>query len=224
MKKFAAISLTTVLLIIGFFAVDIASQVKKDLTSAFNESIDLETAGKTKEAIAVLDEFYPANKTNYLLNLRLGYLNYQDSAYTKSTTYYESALKVKPNSIEARLGLRLPYAKINKWAEIEELYNQILKLDPNNKEANLRMGQIYYYKGLDKFSTSFLKAKPDWEKSKVYLEKVLNPYPSDYETNLAYGYTSLALGNNDLARESFKNVLMVSKGDTVAIKGLGYIK
>ncbi|MCA0387149.1 MAG: hypothetical protein LCH52_01500 [Bacteroidetes bacterium] len=224
MKKFAALSITAIVIVIGFFAVDIASQVNKDLTWAFNQSIDLEKEGKIKEAIAVLDEFYAANKSSYLLNLRLGYLNYYDSAFTKSTAYYETAVKLKPASIEARLGLRLPYAKNNEWAKVEELYNQIIKLDPNNKEANLRLGQIYYYKGLTKFNESFVKAKPDWEKSKAYLEKVLNPWPSDYEAGLAYGYTMFALGYNDKARESFNNVLLVSKGDTLAIKGLRLIK
>jgi tetratricopeptide (TPR) repeat protein len=191
---------------------------------ALNQSIDLENEGKIKEAIATLDEFYPQNKTNYLLNLRLGYLHYQDSAFTKSVSFYETAIKLSPASVEARLGLRLPYVKNGQWTKVEELYNQILKLDPNNKEANLRLGQMYYYSGLEKFKESFNKAKPLWEKSKNFLEKVLNPYPSDYEANLAYGYTMYALGYNDKARASFNNVLMVSKGDTLAIQGLGLIK
>jgi tetratricopeptide (TPR) repeat protein len=224
MKKFAALSLTAIVVIMGFFAVDIVSQVQKDLRWAFNQSIDLEKEGKIKEAIATLDEFYPQNKTNYLLNLRLGYLHYQDSAFTKSVSFYETAIKLSPTSVEARLGLRLPYVKNGQWTKVEELYNQILKLDPNNKEANLRLGQMYYYNGLEKFKESFNKAKPLWEKSKVFLEKVLNPYPSDYEANLAYGYTMYALGYNDKARASFNNVLMVSKGDTLAIQGLGLIK
>ena len=224
MKKFAALSVTAILIIVGFFATDIVSQQKNDLTKAFNSSITLEKEGKIKEAIAVLEPFVEANKTNYLLNLRLGYLYYSDTAWAKSVSHYDAALKAKPNSVEALLGLRLPYFAQQQYAKTEEIYNRIIKIDPNNKEANLRLGQIYYYKGLPKFEQGFAKAKPDWDRSKAYLDKVLMMYPSDYEANLAYGYTMYALGFNDKARESFNTVLMISEKDSLALKGLGLIK
>lgn len=224
MKKFAALSVTAILIIVGFFATDIVSQQKNDLTKAFNTSITLEKEGKIKDAIAILEPFVETNKTNYLLNLRLGYLYYSDTAWVKSASYYDVALKLRPNSVEALLGLRLPLFAQKQWEKVEGVYNSIIKIDPNNKEANLRLGQIYYYKGLPKFEQGFTKAKPDWDKSKSYLDKVLMMYPSDYEANLAYGYTMYALGMNDKAREAFGTVLMISEKDSLALKGLGLIK
>lgn len=135
MKKFAILSVVIFLAIIGFFATNISSQQKNDLTNAFNESIALEGQGKLKEAAALLEPFAEPYKDNYLLQLRLGYLYYLTDNNEKSIKHYELAVKLQPSSVEALLGLRLPYAKSNNWAKAEELYNKVLKLDPNNREV-----------------------------------------------------------------------------------------
>lgn len=178
---------------------------------AFNNSIQEESLGNYSKSITEIKNIYKDFKTDYLVNLRLGWLYYLSKDYDNSAKYYKEAIRLSNNSSEALFGLTYPYSAIEKWGEIESIYKGILEKDKYNYTANLRLGQIYLN------STNYLNAK-------TYLERNIQSYPSDYETNLYLGWTYYYLGNSSKAREYFVNALIAKPSDTSATEGLKYTK
>jgi len=103
-----------------------------DIRSAFKDSYVYEGQGDYESAIKALKNVYDLN--NYEVNLRLGWLTYLNKQYDESIKYYEIANNLMPLSIEAKFGLVNPYAAQEKWGKVEEIYQNILKLDPVGKE------------------------------------------------------------------------------------------
>ncbi len=178
---------------------------------AFTNSIQDESLENYEKAIEGLTSVYAELKTDYLTNLRLGWLYYSTKDYETSVKYYREAVRISGRSTEALLGLTYPYSGLEMWEEIKVIYEEILEKDKYNYTANLRLGQIFLN------TTNYSNAK-------VYLEKNINNYPSDYETNLYLGWTYYYLGNNSKARELFVNALISKPNDASALEGLKYTK
>lgn len=73
------------------------------------------------------------------------------------------------------------------------------------------MGSIYYNRG-------------KYDKARVYLEKVVNLYPFDYDSLLLLAWTKLNLGQYGEARALFQTVLLNRPNDESALSGLSKIK
>ncbi len=169
------------------------SFAQTDLSKAFSESYQYEYTKDYAKAISSLDKFYDAN--SYEINLRLGWLSYANGDYLKSQNYYKNAIKIKPSSIEAKLGYAYPTSALDNWEDIIKTYNSILALDPNNYTVNSRMASIYYY-------------RKDFEKAKTYADKVGAQYPFDYTNNLLLGKIYVSLGKVSLAKEHLNKALL----------------
>jgi tetratricopeptide (TPR) repeat protein len=188
----------------------IAQQLNlKMIEDAFESSYTLQDKANYTGAVGVLKTVYDEN--SYEINLRLGWLNYLGGQFTESTAYYQKAMKLKPYAIEARFGFVYPAAALGNWDQVITQYNEILKIDPQNTVANYRMGSIYY-------------GKLDYAAAEKYLEKVINLYPFDYDSNILYAWTNLKLGKNREAQVLFHKVLMMRPKDASAMEGLGFIK
>ncbi|MFM2047608.1 MAG: hypothetical protein RI955_154 [Bacteroidota bacterium] len=201
MKK---IFLTLVSILVLHFFVDAQS-----LEEAFSKSYAYETSTNYTEAINVLKAVY--NPTNYELNLRLGYLNYEAKKYAESVEYYTKSVDLMPFSIEAKLGLALPLSMTNNWKRITELYTDILKIDPQNSTVLYRMGLISF-------------TNKDYNSAYKYYEKLVNMYPFSYDGLLMYAWTNYQLGKFADAKILFNKVLLLSPADKSAKEGLGLIK
>lgn len=211
MKNYLLISLTAIAAIIIFFASNLTSQDQPTNVKAFNSSINKEKSGDYNGAISELQKVYSDYKSDYLFNLRLGWLYYANADFNNSKKYYSTAEKINPSSVEAKLGLVFPLAALNQWDEVKRLYGEIIKLDFNNYTANLRLGQI-------------LLNSSDFPNAKTFLEKVYKLYPGEYEPNLSLGYTYYYLGNNQKAKTLLTNALMLSPKDSLATAGLKLVK
>jgi len=193
----------------GIITLEDVNPDKKDIIEAFKNSYNYEIKGLLNKAIDELMEVYDRN--NYEINLRLGWLYYQDKKYTESIGYYNNAINIMPYAIEAKFGLVLPAADAEDWVKVVEQYNAILQIDPQNTVANFRLGMIYYY-------------KPDYELALKYFEKVGNLYPFDYDTILMMGWTNYQLGKTKEAKVLFERTLMIKPDDSSALEGLSLIK
>lgn len=178
---------------------------------AFKKSIAAEKLSNYNDALSYLSPLKDNFKSDYLFNLRMGWLNYLVENYDESVKYYQEAVRISQNGIEAMLGLTYPYSAQGKWSEISGIYKSILEKDALNYTANLRLGQIYLNGG-------------DYKNAKIFLEKVYQNYQSDYEVNLSLGWAYYYLGNNKKARELFSNALIANSGDESAEKGLELTK
>lgn len=180
-----------------------------DVRKAFKESYKQEKNGKITKAIDVLKKVYSNN--SYEINLRLGYLSNLNKQYRESIYYYSTAIGLMPMSVEARMGLANPVAAIEDWTTLENNYNDILKIDPNNSQVNYNLGMMFYY-------------REDYNGALKYIEKTANMYPFDYYSVLMLGWTNLRLGRAREAEILFNKVLLIAPDDSSALEGLGLLK
>ncbi len=200
------------LIVIIIFSKFVFSQSTNEKIKAFNSSIKFAQEGNYQKALDELLKIYKDNSDDYLFNLRIGYLFYLQKKYDNSVEYYRKAINLTQEKvIEPMLGLTLPLSGKEKWDEVEKIYLKILSLDSNNYTANLRLGQIYYY-------------RKDYSKAEKYLKQVYNHYPSDYEANLYLGWTYFYLNKKSESKKHFTYALMVSENDQSALEGMKLVK
>jgi tetratricopeptide (TPR) repeat protein len=212
MKKYIVMSSALIVVIITLLNSNVLSQRKSSKTDAFHESLKLETAQEYKKGLQALEAIYKDNKDDYLVNLRLGWLSYLAKNYDASKNYYNAAYDIsKSKSVEALLGRTYPLSALNDWDGVAASYNAVLKLDPMNYTANLRLGQIYLNRGA-------------YADAKNFLEKAYTNFPGSYEPNLSLGWTYFYLGDKKKAESLLTSALMLSPGDTLALKGLKLVK
>jgi len=181
----------------------------KNVEDAFSSSYTLELKAEYNAAMAILKTVY--DEKSYEINLRLGWLNYLAGLFTESSAYYQKAISLKPYSIEAKLGFAYPAAALGNLDQAIKQYQEILKIDPQNTIANYRMGSILY-------------GKKEYADADKYLEKVVNLYPFDYDSNILYAWTQYRLGKFREAQVLFHKVLMIRPNDPSALEGIGLIK
>src|ERR1035438_4392181 len=100
MKK---VIITTVFACITLF---VNAQDFNSIKKAFSDIYSLDSNKKYDQAAAVIKAVY--SETDYEINLRLGWLNYEAGKYTDAVSYYQKAIAVQPNSIESKLGIVYP--------------------------------------------------------------------------------------------------------------------
>lgn len=162
-----------------------AAQTAADLANdAVAKSIALEKEQKYDEAIVALTAI---RKSNYLVNLRLGWLYYLKADYTNSKQFYQMAMRMAPKAVEPRLGLTLPMLAELRYAEVEGVARTILSLDANNYTGSLRLATSLRLQG---------KYRPAREVNAAMLEL----YPSDVTFLSEQLLVSAALKQNDLAQ------------------------
>ena len=205
------ITICATVFIIGLTFFQGEAQTENNLIKKFNSSLNFEAEGDYKNALSELLSVYSQNKNHYLLNLRLGWVYYRLQDFEKSKVYYKTAVNINKQSVEAMIAYTLPLSALELWGEVEDMYKAVLKLDEKNYTANLRLGQIFLYRG-------------DYKFAKQYLEKVYNCNPGAYEPNISLGWTYFYLGEKEKAAELFNNVLTISPHDSLATLGIESLK
>ena len=179
------------------------------LEDVFTQSYYSEKQGNYTLAISAMKKVYDAQ--SYEINLRLGWLSYSAGMYKESLNYYQIAVDLMPYSIEAKTGLVYPAVALGNMTQVVETYRKILEIDPQNSNANYRMGYIYY-------------DKKDYQSAHNYFEKVVNLYPFSYDGLLMFAWTNFQLGKTREAKVLFNKVLLLSPSDKSALEGLSLIK
>ena len=185
------------------------AQNTEEIQKAFKESYAFEAQGKYSDAVKAVKKVYKAD--SYPVNLRLGWLTYMAGQFTESVSYYSKSIKLKPLSIEARLGMTYPASAMGNWDNVITQYKEILKIDANHYTANLKLGQIYY-------------SRKDYSSAEKYFNVVLNFYPFTYDPVINAAWNYLKMGKMREAKVLFDYALMLSPGDTSALAGLEQIK
>jgi len=196
-----------VLLLIA--SLQLTAQNGKILQEAFAASYKAETSGEYTRAIEILRKDY--NENSYEVNLRLGWLTYNNGSFTESAAYYNKAIQLMPYSIEARLGFVLPASAMGNWDQVVTKYHEILKIDPNHFITNYRMGLIYYN-------------REDYKNAFNQFERIANMYPFDFDAVIMFAWANYRVGKTREASALFNKALLIRPGDTSALEGLGMIK
>jgi tetratricopeptide (TPR) repeat protein len=200
---------TIIVAIVAFFSLNASAQNDAALQKAFSESYTQEYYKKYPEAIAALNKVN--DEGSYEVNLRLGWLYYQNKNYTQSEANYQKAVSLKPYSIEAKLGLVKPLSVLESWDKVLQQYEEVLKIDGQNYTANYWAGIIYYN-------------RKKYEACGKLFEKLVNLYPFDYDANHMLGWTYLNVGRNNDAKILFNKALLNKPADASATAGLAKIK
>jgi len=188
---------------------NLSAQTIAEISDAFKESYTQETDGKYSDAVKTMKKIYKAD--SYPINLRLGWLTYLAGQYTEAVSYYSKSIKLKPLSIEARLGMTYPASAMGNWENVITQYKEILKLDAANYTANLKLGQIYY-------------SRKKYSEAEKYFDVVLNHFPFTYDPVISAAWNYFQMGKMREAKILFEYALMLNPDDESATSGLKLIK
>jgi len=202
---------TTLTIILIMFATFNILPQKNVKTSAFSSSVKFENNKEYEKALKEIRNIYPDYKDDYLVNVRLGWLNYLNKKQDESIKFYNETVRLTGRSIESLLGLTLPYSAKNDWDKVKDIYEEILSKDDMNYTANLRLGQIYLN-------------RKDYLNAKKLFSKLYYNYPGDYSVCLYLGWTYYYLGSSSKAKEFFKDTLILYPGNKSATNGLELVK
>lgn len=190
-------------------ALQLQAQTNAVLQKAFHNSYTDELNKNYTAAINDISPYYADN--NYEINIRLGWLNYLNQNYNASQSYYQKAVNLKPGSIEAKFGYVKPLSFLKSWDKVLDQYLAILKIDPQNTQANYWAGIIYYnHKQYDSAIKLF--------------RGVINLYPFDYDGNHMIAWSLLLSGKKAEARPFFEKALLIKPGDDSSEDGLARCK
>jgi len=181
------------------------SQSTDALHNAFVKSYIAENEKNYPVAISELKALYDPN--DYVINIRLGWLNYLDKQYTISANYYKKSIALRPYAIEARFGCVKPLSALEDWEGVKNQYLEILTIDPQNTLANYWLGVVYYN-------------RKDFQGAVKLFEKVVNLYPLDYDSVIMLAWSKLKSGKPAEAKVLFQQALIIRPNDSSAISGL----
>ena len=99
------------------------------------------------DALAALDALPSPQHDGYVAQLRRGWLLYKLGKHAEAIDAYGRAIALEPRSVEARVGALLPAMALRRWADVEAGAREVLKLDPGNYLANLRLAFAVYNQG-----------------------------------------------------------------------------
>ncbi|MCX7696357.1 MAG: tetratricopeptide repeat protein [Bacteroidales bacterium] len=126
-------------------------------------------------------------------------------------SYLKTAVRLRPNSIEARYNYGLWLQETFRFEEAMKQYEAILSIQPNNKYAWYNMGyiQLVYLKNFEKAIFFFNKVL---EIDSLYVDAL-------YNRGLSYQM----LGNRDLAKQDYQKVLRLVENHPKAIERMNEI-
>lgn len=188
------------------FSATVSAQVNS--SQVFADSYRYESSGDYQKAIAELNVL---NGYDYHKSLRLGWLYYLAKDYESSKKFYNQAISLAPQAVEALLGICYPLEAQKKTDELETVYKKILSLDKTNSKVNYALGNIYYY-------------RKDFIQAEKYFDLVQTMYPFDYYSTLMSAWTKYFLNKKNDAQRLFNIVLIISPTDQSAKEGLNLLK
>ena len=182
------------------------SPASSALSEALAASYQHEAAAQYPEAIADLSGL-TSNKRDYLVNLRLGWLNYLNGAHADSLQCYKNAVLAAPKSLEPRLGGLLPLLALGRYADAEIAAREALRLDPSNYYGNLRLAYA-------------LRMQLKFAPAEQIDRQMLLLYPTDTRFLLEMGLCQWGQKQTAEAQKTFKQVLLVDPQNADAKQSL----
>ncbi|MCY2987015.1 MAG: tetratricopeptide repeat protein [Planctomycetota bacterium] len=176
---------------------------KAERLEALRVSVEQEKSLNYREAIKTILAKYDANPNDYTFNLRLGWLNYLNGDYRRSGEYYDTAVRLAPQSVEAKLGRLLPLLAGAQYKEAESMADQVVQADPGNYYGNLRLAFALRMQGKLIAANRVVK-------------RMLAAYPADISWLSESGLLDVAQSRKDVARETFAEVLALDPTNALA--------
>lgn len=198
------------LAILGVFlgAASPMSAQELDVEEAYYRSYDYERTEDYMNAVRALAGVFEAYPEGYTVNLRLGWLYYLNGNYANALTHYDTARRIAPYSLEAKLGYLLPLLGQERYADVESHAYQVVSVDYYNYYGNLRLAVA-------------LRLQEKLEQARMVLGKMLTAYPTDPLFLTELGLVAAAEGKDDEARQHFTDVIILDPENPTAREYLG---
>jgi len=161
---------------------------------AWARSYEQERATQYIAAADSLASILKKHPQHELALLRSGWLYYLAGNYSRSIQYYQSALQVNKQSLEARLGMALPLLAQARWREAAIEVQAVIKESRWNYYAHLRL--MVAEEGLNQ-----------WDTLKKHAQELSRRYPSDASFLVYLARAHINLGESAEARAAYSKVL-----------------
>jgi arylsulfatase A-like enzyme/Tfp pilus assembly protein PilF len=117
---------------------------RPDLAVAYDRlAFVLRSAGRTTEAIAVVEKAAGSGVADGPLLVTLGTLLQEAGRFERSAQVLEAAARMNPQDLEAKNRLGTTYARMGRAADAERAFRTVLEADPRSGEALTNLGVLY---------------------------------------------------------------------------------
>lgn len=159
----------------------------------WKQSQRLEEKGDYEQAASVIE--HAAKTDNEYAVLRYAYLKYKQGEYNDSIKYYNKAIKLNAKSLDAKLGITLPYIAQGRWRQVKVYTRQVLTKSDWDYTAHERLMMAE-------------DGDKKWHSLGRHSGKLTTIYPTDATTLAYHARAKARLGNTPVASAAYKKVLM----------------
>jgi tetratricopeptide (TPR) repeat protein len=159
----------------------------------WKQSQRLEEKGDYEQAASVIE--HAAKTDNEYAVLRYAYLKYKQGEYNDSIEYYNKAIKLNAKSLDAKLGITLPYIAQGRWRQVKVYTRQVLTKSDWDYTAHERLMMAE-------------DGDKKWHSLGRHSGKLTTIYPTDATTLAYHARAKARLGNTPVASAEYKKVLM----------------
>lgn len=115
----------------------------QNLEQRFQVALAQFNAGRYSEAAAQLESLLPSLPKSFDVQELLGLTYAAQSMDAKATEHLEMAVRLKPDSAEARTNLAANLSRLGKLDQAGEQFRKALAIEPKNYDANHNLGEYY---------------------------------------------------------------------------------
>ncbi len=144
--------------------------------------------GLYAEAKFLLDQALKEDPLDSTVHYVSGEWYFSQGLWDQALVEYNKSLELQPHYRAAEAKLVQTYAKLNQLGRVREILFQILADDPNNLDANINLGNLYFYQGeLAQAETQYLK--------------VIRAYPQNKDAYLGLSKVYVKQGRTEEAKK-----------------------
>lgn len=185
------------------------SRVQK-LQPEFHAAVADFDAGKFPEAVAKLERLLPQAPQSFEIQELLGLSYSSQSQDAKALPHLEAAVRLKPDSAEARTNLAACLTHAGKLDQAGEQFRKALALEPRDYDANHNLGEFYIQSG------NMTEARP-------LLEQAQKANPSSYDNGYDLALADYLTGHLNEARQLIQ-VMLTAKNTAELHNLLGQVE
>lgn len=200
-------TLSFILVIASFCFAGSLSAAKTAPKSVWSKSYSYEGLKKYADAANVLEPLLQSDPNNEFLLLRLGWLNYLQTKYNVSFSFYKKALALNSSSIDARLGLTLPLLAQLRWKEAAVYAREVIDMSAWDLTAHTRL-------------MTSESALQQWAVLESHAFEVVKHYPSDLSAIIFLARAQAMQGKKSQANVNYTLALQRSPENLEAINYL----
>ena len=125
--------------------------------------------------------------------------------------YYNNAIRIRPGETQSYYNKGLICQETGDYNQALLTYSELLKIDPNYKEAHFNMGYVNMF---------FLR---EYKQGAIHFTRAIDASPDYYQAYYNRGYCYELLGDIQRAAIDYKNALQIKPDYTIAAEGLSRV-